>query len=172
MLFVEERSVIPWSYCEREGDSHISSKVKTVSDWPTGPTPNNLKEVRSFVGPCSYYRKFIRGLSEIASPLHALTKKSVKFVWSAECRYAFDALKTKLTESPILSLPLDDGLLYVLDTDASGESIGAVLSQVQEKEERVIRYASRMCSSADRNYNVIRRELLAIIYFLKYNRFD
>ena len=101
----------------------------------------------------------------VAQPLHFLTRKNVPFRWT-DCQDAFEELKRRLVSSPILALPNDVGE-YILDTDASAYAIGAVLSQVQEGEEKVISYASRLLSTAERNYNVTRRELLAVVYFLK-----
>jgi len=149
-----------------EGIGTDPKKVEAVKSWPT---PTKLKEVRAFLGLCSYYRKFVPEFAHIGRPLHALTRKDVRFHWSDECDSAFEQLKTALTEAPILALPVDEGM-YVLDTDASGEAIGAVLSQVQQGMERVICYGSRLCSTAEQNYDVTRRELLAIIYFLKLYR--
>jgi hypothetical protein len=139
------------------------NKIKAVQDWSV---PQNLREVRSFIGLCSYYRRFITDFAVIALPLHVLTRKNVPFRWSSECQIAFDELKRLLVSSPILALPADEGQ-YFLDTDASAYAIGAVLSQVQNGEERVICYASRLLSTAERNNNVTRRELLAVVYFLK-----
>ena len=128
--------------------------------------PRNIKELRSFVGLCSYYRKIVDSFAAIAEPLHGLTKKGQKFIWDDRCQEAFDELKRRLISSPILGLPKDDGR-YILDTDASDYSLGAVLSQVQDGQEKVKAYASRLCSSAERNYNVTQREMLAVVYFLK-----
>src|SRR6218665_2165023 len=146
-----------------EGIATDPDKVGAVKNWPT---PTKLKDVRAFLGLCSYYRKFVPEFAQIARPLHALTKKDTRFAWSEECNMAFELLKERLTEAPVLALPNDTGT-YVLDTDASGESIGAVLSQIQDGQERVICFGSRVCSPAERNYDVTRRELLAIVYFLK-----
>ena len=121
------------------------------------------------MGLCAYYRKFVADFAQIAKPLHALTRKDVQFHWSADCETAFTELKNRLTNAPILALPTDHDS-FVLDTDASGNSIGAVLSQVQDGVERVICYGSRLCSTAEQNYDVTRRELLAVIYFLKVYR--
>jgi len=100
------------------------SKVEAVKSWPT---PTKLREVRAFLGLCSYYRKFVPDFAKIARPLHALTKKEVKFEWTPECADAFERLKTCLTEAPVLALPSDDGV-YILDADASGTTIGGILS--------------------------------------------
>src|ERR1043165_1249582 len=149
-----------------EGVSTDPSKVQAVTEWPT---PLCLRDVRSFVGLCSYYRKFIPRFATVAKPLHALTRKGQPFKWSEDCERAFNELKRLLTIAPILALPNDNDQ-YVLDTDASGDAIGAVLSQVQEGKEKVICYGSRLCSTAERNYDVTKRELLAIVFFLKFYR--
>ena len=141
-------------------------KVEAVLNWPT---TSKLKEVRGFLGLCSYYRRFVENFSEIAEPLHALQKKSVPFIWSEDCQMAFETLKRKLTETPILTLPCDQGM-FILDTDASNHGNVAVLSQVQGGEERVISYGSRLYSNAEQRYCVTRKELLAVVFFLKYFR--
>ena len=138
-------------------------KIEAVQNWPR---PVNVREVRSFLGLCSYYRRFVQGFAEIAGPLHAMTKKNCKFDWTVSCEESFGKLKVALTTSPVLTMPDDEGQ-YILDTDASDTSIGAVLSQVQSGEEKVVAYASRMLSNAEKNYCVTRRELLAVIHYLK-----
>jgi len=139
------------------------SKIQAVQDWPE---PTSVTEVRSYIGLCSYYRRFVKDFARIAEPLHKLTGKNARFEWSEECQEAFDELKFRLTSSPILAMPQDEGE-YRLDTDASNDAIGAVISQVQDGQERVIAYASRLLSKTERNYCVTRRELLAVIYFCK-----
>jgi RNase H-like domain found in reverse transcriptase/Integrase zinc binding domain len=138
-------------------------KVRVVQEWPT---PSNIFEVRSFIGLCSYYRKFVRSFAELAAPLHDLTKKNVRFRWETAHQSAFEELKGRLVSSPILDLPQNEGL-FVLDADASDHSLGLVLSKEQEGQERVIAYASRRYSNAERNYCITWKELLAIIYGLK-----
>src|SRR6267154_1081805 len=128
-------------------------KTEKVASWPR---PQNVTEVRGFLGFASYYRRFLRNFSGIATPLHALTAKNVRFHWSEECEIAFQTLKTNLISSPVMAMPLDEGE-YRLDTDASNIAIGAVLSQVQNGEERVIAYGSRTLNKSERNYCVTRR---------------
>ena len=149
-----------------EGLSTDPDKVEAVANWPT---PVKLREVRGFLGLCGYYRRFVRQFSDIAAPLHAMTKKNRVFEWTADCQKAFNMLKTCLVSSPVLSLPRDGGG-YILDTDASEHGIGAVLSQVQDGEERVLAYASRLFSDAEKNYCVTRKELLAVTYYLRHFR--
>jgi len=121
--------------------------------------------VRGFLGLCGYYR-VVPNFSDVAAPLHAMTKKNVVFRWSSGCQKSFDELKDNLTKAPILALPRDEGTC-ILDTDASDHGIVAVLSQVQDGQEKVISYASRLYSTAERRYYVIRKELLAVVFFLK-----
>jgi len=93
-------------------------------------------------------------------------KKDVRFHWSPECQQAFDELKQKLMTGTILALPTN-GEIYFLDTDASDTGLGAVLSQLQVEEERVIAYASRTLSRSERKYETTNKELLAVVYGLK-----
>ena len=139
-------------------------KLAAVRDWET---PRCVKDVRAYVGFCSYYRRYLKDFSALCRPLHALTRKNVRFEWTPECQESFDELKRRLTSAPVVSLPRDEGE-YRLDTDASGWSIGAVLSQVQDGQERVLSYASRLYSKAESHYCTTRRELLAIVYFTRY----
>jgi len=138
-------------------------KIDAVLRWPV---PTKLREVRGFLGLCGYYRRFVHNFSEVAAPLHAMTKKNAPFRWTQKCQTAFETLKCKLTSAPILALPRDEGQ-YILDTDASDHGIGAVLSLVQDGEERVINYASRLYSTAEQRYCVTRKELLAVVFFMK-----
>jgi transposase InsO family protein len=140
-----------------------TEKIETVQKWPT---PRNLHDVRSFLGLCSYYRRFISGFADIAAPLHALAGKGVHFVWQSTHQKAFDELKRSLTTAPVLAMP-DNESPYLLDTDASDTGLGAILSQVQNGEERVIAYASRTLQKPERNYETTRKELLAVVYGLK-----
>ena len=117
-----------------EGIRCHQGKVESVKDWPE---PSNVTEVRSFLGLASYHRKFIKNFSEKASPLTKLKKKEQPFVWDKRCQAAFDRMKQDLTTAPVLAYPRRDGT-FILDTDASGYSVGAVLSQVQDGEEKVI----------------------------------
>ena len=150
----------------KDGIKTDPKKTKVVQDWPK---PENVHEVRSFLGFCSYYRRFICKFAEIAKPLHKLSEKSQKFVWTEECSTAFETLKEKLVQCTILSHP-DFKEPFVLDTDASDIAIGAVLSQRINGEERVVSFASRTLSKSERRYCVTRKELLAVVHFVKYFR--
>ncbi|GFW13804.1 hypothetical protein TNCV_1670201 [Trichonephila clavipes] len=142
-----------------EGVRTDPEKVSAVKNWKR---PENLRELRSFLGLCTYYRKFVKGFSNIARPLYKLTESKQKFQWTKECEDSFLQLKEALTSSPILIYPQPDKP-FILDTDASNESVGAVLSQEIDGQERVVAYWSKCLSKPERNYCVTRKELLAIV---------
>ncbi|CAC5383461.1 unnamed protein product [Mytilus coruscus] len=131
--------------------------TESISSWKI---LENVKEVQQFLGLCNYYRRFILHFSEIASPLTQLTGKNVKFVWTKDCEAAFTKLKNALMSTPVLAYP-NPQLPFILDTDASYVGIGAVLSQVQNGQEKAIAFGSKKLNKAQQRYNVTRRELLA-----------
>jgi transposase InsO family protein len=144
---------------DQDGLRTDPKKVEAIVNWPT---PRSASEVRSMVGLIQYYKRHIPECGRIAKPLYDLTRKRVRFVWGPEQQNAFDTLKERLVTAPVLALPTPDGE-WVLDTDASSTGIGAVLSQRQNGQERVIAYFSRVLSSTERNYCVTRLELLAMV---------
>ena len=147
----------------KEGIATDPEKVKAIKEWPQ---PKDLHELRSFYGLCSYYRKFVQDFAKIAAPMTNLMRAETKFQWTQPCEEAFEEMKRRLIESPILALPQQDAH-FILDTDASNFAIGGVLSQIQEGQEKVIAYGSRSLTKEERNYCVTRRELLAVTEFLK-----
>lgn len=98
-------------------------------------------------------------------------KEKNDFIWSDDCQRVFQDLKGALTTSPILSYPQLDGKLF-LDTDASNLTVGDVLSQIQDGQEKVIGCFSKVLSKPEQNYSVTRRELLEVVksveHFYKY----
>jgi transposase InsO family protein len=162
--FFQEKVAFLGHIVSPEGVATDPAKVEAVDKWPQ---PRNVHHVRSFLGTCSYYRRFIKGFAGIAKPLHKLTEKQSDFLWTAECQTAFEQLKEHLTTAPILAYPSTTSS-FLLDTDASGFGIGAVMSQEQEGTERVIAYFSRTLIRPERNYCVTRRELLAIVEAVKH----
>ena len=128
----------------------VGPNPKQVVDVQELPLPQNVSQVRQFLGLTSYYRRFIRQFAKIASPLHELTRKGTEWHWT-DGQQIFDTLKTKLSEAPILAYP-NFKKEFVLETDASLKGLGAVLSQEQEdKRLHPVAYASRVLSAAERN---------------------
>ena len=139
-------------------------KIKTVQDWPT---PKNSKEARSFISLASYYRSYVYQFAKLAKPIHELSENGRKFVWTAECAESFRKIKEALTTAPILAFPTENDH-FILDCDASLTAQGAVLSQVQNGEEKVIGYFSKCFTRTERKYCVTRRELLAVVNAMKH----
>ena len=154
------------------GISPDEEKIAKVKNWPK---PENIEELRSFLGFANYYRRFIKGYAEFTAPLEKMMKQSSNeninlqrkkpLLWCAESEQKFKELKDKLTSPPILSYPTRYGK-FILDTDASHEGMGAVLSQIQEGKEKVIEYASKKFSKAELQYCVTRKELLSVYTFV------
>src|SRR5438045_1683318 len=137
-------------------------KIKTFSEL------TNLTDLRASLGLFSYYRKFVKDFSKIAAPMTALLKKETPFEWTDKQQKAFNFLKERLMEAPILQYP-DFEKQFILYTDASGIGLGAVLSQKdEEKRERVIAYASRSLNKAERNYGITDKECLAVVWAVKH----
>ena len=134
------------------GLSTDPEKIRLITDWPT---PTNVKDVRAFLGLAGYYRKFVKDYARTATPLNGLMKKNQVFNWTSDCQQAFDELKQRLTTSPILTLPNNVDTI-IIDCDASQFSIGSVLSQLQNGEERVIAYAGRALNQNEINYCITR----------------
>jgi hypothetical protein len=131
--------------------------------------PSTQTEVRSFLGVCNFYRRFVEHYAEVARPLTQLTAgngKSTAIQWTDECELAFISLKDKLTAAPILALP-DFGEPFILYTDASDYALGAILGQRQDNKERVICYASKILAGAECRYSATEKEAYAIVWAIK-----
>ncbi|GFV50906.1 hypothetical protein TNCV_3921991 [Trichonephila clavipes] len=135
-------------------------KIKAVRNFPT---PKNIHDIRSFLGLCSYFRRFIKGFCYLAEPLQSLLKSGVEFHWGPEEVEAFNSLKKALTSDPVLGM-YDERASTEIHTDASGYGIRAVLVQIQNNVEKVIAYASRTLTKAEKNYSTTERECLAIVW--------
>ena len=137
-----------------------------------GKSLNNTTAVRSFVGLCNYYRRFVRGFAEICAPLHALCKTGVDVAAESQTpavQAAVTALKEGLCSAPILMLPRS-GRRFTIKTDAAScHGIGAVLCQEDDDgRERVISYYGRRLTPAETKYTVTEVELLAIVAACKH----
>ena len=149
-----------------EGIQCDPSKIDKVKKWPV---PSNVTEVRSFLGLVGYYRRFIPEFSTFAAPLTYLTRKGKKFCWTSDCQRSFEKLKELLCSAPVLAYP-DSTSEFILDTDANLTGLGAVLSQVQNGEVKVIAYASRTLNKSQVRYCTTYKELLAVVTFIRLYR--
>ena len=127
-------------------------KVK-VMRWMLPPTC--LWDIRSFIGICSYYRRFIPNFSAIAKLLIRLTKKFAKFEWSKECQTAFDLFKESLTTVPVLAYP-DTSKPYILYTDISDDCIWACLCQEQDTEGEIYQCITSCITCHTRNLGKVK----------------
>ena len=149
----------------KHGLSTDPEKIQCIKDFPV---PKTVKEVRSFIGLASYYRRFIKNFAFIADPIHKLMggKKGEvhKIVWNPEAQLAFEQLKKALTEAPVMRCP-DYSKTFYLHCDASGKAIGAMIAQMSDDDgkEHPIAYFSKSLSCAERNYSATERELLAVL---------
>ncbi|GKC03997.1 reverse transcriptase domain-containing protein, partial [Tanacetum coccineum] len=127
------------------------------------PHPTTVIGVRSFLGHAGFYRRFIKDFSKISRPITHLLEKNTPFIFFDECIQAFETLKKKLTEAPILIAPNWD-LPFELMCDASDIAIGAVLGQRHEKHFRSIHYASKTINDVESHYTTTEKEMLAVVY--------
>jgi ribonuclease HI len=143
------------------------AKIKGISNWPT---PTSVKQIRSFLGFCNFYRPFIYHFSHIARPLNELTRKNIPWQWGQKQQTAFEKLRDRVTSEPVLAQPrLNDQ--FGVEVDASGFALGAVLMQRDDKGKRhPIAYFSTTLSEAERNYDIYDLEFLAIIRALRHWR--
>jgi hypothetical protein len=109
-----------------------SGKLKGIQDWPT---PTTVKQVKAFLGFGNFYRRFIWHFSELARPLNDLLNKDKRFEWTDDCQKAFDELKKRFTEEPVLMMP-DHTRPFQIETDASKYATGAVLTQLDSNGDR------------------------------------
>ncbi|KAI3723666.1 hypothetical protein L2E82_35421 [Cichorium intybus] len=143
----------------KEGIHVDPAKIEAIKKWEAPRTPT---EIRQFIGLAGYYRRFIENFSKIAQPLTALTQKDRKFLWEEKQEEAFQTLKNKLCNAPILALP-EGSENFVVLCDASHQGLGCVLMQ----KDKVIAYASRQLKPHEKNYTTHDLELGAIVFALK-----
>ncbi|KAK1406558.1 hypothetical protein QVD17_41984 [Tagetes erecta] len=136
------------------------AKVDAISKLPP---PTSVKSIRSFLGHAGFYRRFIKDFSKIARPMTKLLEKDAPFAFDESCVRAFEVLKDKLVNAPIMVAP-DWTLPFELMCDASDYAVGAVLGQRKDKHFHPIYYASRTLNDAQEHYTTTEKELLAVVF--------
>ena len=137
-------------------------KVQAIIEWPR---PKSVHNVRSFLALASYYRRFVRGFSEMARPLTALTRAGVEWDWSKVHHQAFNRLKLALTTAPVLKLP-DFERQFVVTINVSDAAVGAILEQDFGNGLQLVAFASRKLNDAEMRYSAYEKELLGIVWAL------
>lgn len=156
---------------DKDGLHTDPSKLEIIKNYPT---PKSVKNVRSFIGMCSYYRRFIPNFSNIVAPLTKLTggKRGMKvsFNWNESAEQSFKLLKESLITAPVLQCPNFDKP-FSIHCDASGVAVGSVLMQNDEEgHSHPIAYFSKLLSRCEQNYSVTERELLAVLLSIEHFR--
>lgn len=147
-----------------QGISIDMEKIRPILDYQT---PKSVKDVRRLLGLANFYQKFIKKFSDITAPISDLLKKDKKkFLWTPEADKALDQLKESLINPPILANP-DFDEEFTIESDASDLAVGAVLTQVQKGEKRVIAYFSKKLNSTRRKYAAVEKECLAVLWAIE-----
>ena len=166
LLVAAEKSV--WHVQKVEYLGHIlepgkiridPERIRAIQEWPT---PRNMKDVQSFLGYTNFERIFIRMYGDIAAPLTTLTRKNVPFEWGPVQQEAFEMVKKRVAENPVLSEPCIN-LPWEMDTDASDYAIGAVLGQKHDGKFHTVAVMSEKFKGPEFNYPIHDKELMAIV---------
>jgi len=161
------------TYCGYEingrGIKPVEAKVEAIQN---APVPENVTQLRAFLGMLNYYHRFLPDIATVLEPLHKLLRQGTKWCWKTEQQVAFDKSK-KLLQSANLLVHFQPDLELILASDASDYGVGAVLShRMADGTERPIGYVSRSLNTAERGYSTIEKEALAIIFGVKkFNQF-
>ncbi|GJS00858.1 reverse transcriptase domain-containing protein [Tanacetum coccineum] len=158
--FMVKEGIVLGHKISKKGIEVDKAKIDVIAKLPH---PTTVKGIRSFLRHAGFYRRFIKDFSKISRPMTHLLEKNTPFIFSEECIQAFQTLKKKLTEAPILIAP-DWDQPFELMCDASDYAIGAVLGQRIEKHFRPIHYASKTMTEAESNYTTTEKEMLAVVY--------
>ncbi len=143
----------------KEGTKLDLGKIKVVLHFPQ---PKTITNVRSFLGLTGYYQNYVRSYSRLAALLFELTRKDVNFVWDMGCQQAFHELKAALVDAPILTQP-DFKRTFCLDVEWSPRGIRAILSQKEGRFEKVVAYASKSLTEAQRKFHPMEGKCYALI---------
>jgi hypothetical protein len=139
-------------------------KLSGIKDWPT---PTAVKQVRGFIGFANFYRQFIKKFSKLVLPLNNLLQKDTKFYWNDQCQEAFETLKKRFLQEPMLMMP-DHSKPFQIESDTSKYASGAVLTQKDINGDRhPVAFLSKTFTDMEHRYEIYDRELLGIVRALK-----
>ena len=148
-----------------QGTLPAPDKCKVIREFPI---PENLKQLRSWLGISQYYKRYIEDYSRIARPLHSLTRKDTKWAWSAEAQKAFDTIKQALVSPKLLIFP-DYNKPFTLTTDGCKTGLGYILQQEDAHGNmKPIAYAGRKTTKSEESFGISELELAALISGLRY----
>ena len=147
-------------YVSADGIEADEEKIAAIKNWKA---PRNPQELQRFLGFYNFYHRFFENMAKLAGPLYRLLRKDADWVWDNQNQEAFDKLKQRLMELPMLAFP-DPNLPYDLHVDSSSYSMEAILCQ----HHRPVAYASKTLSPAEQNYSVTEKECLAVVWALVY----
>lgn len=169
---------VNWSKCEFFKDSvtYLGYRIdkhglhtdnKKVEAIVTAPIPENVTQLKSFLGLVNFYAKFCKNMSDVLRPLYNLLKKDVKWIWCKNCDIAFNSIKKLLSNGPVLA-HYDATLPLILSVDSSAYGLGAVLThRFPDGSERPVSCASRTLNAAELHYSQLDKEALAIVFGVK-----
>ena len=144
-----------------KGIHPTNEKIEAIAQ---ARVPQNVDELRTFIGIIVYYCKFIPDMSKLCAPLYYLLREGVEWNWTKECQAAFQSIKSVPTSEQVL-VHYDPKQPLILACDASPQGVGVVLSHIMKnRDEKPVAYASRTLTKTEQNYSQIEKEALAIIY--------
>ena len=163
-VFMSDKLVYLGHEVSAEGIRPVQKKINA---WLEAPEPKDVSELVSFLGAVNYYRKYLPDLATVINPLENLRKKGVKWTWGKEERKSYEMLRKMLASKRVLMF-YNDGLPLILETDASGVGLGAVMShRCVNGDVRPVEYISKTLTKSEKNYSQIEKEALSIIWAVK-----
>ncbi len=177
-LFRNELLYMGNMFSTKDGEVSVSTLKTRVESMQNTPTPRTTKEVKSFCGVVNYLSLFCPDLQLMLKPLYDLTRKDRPFIWTEVHTKAFEAIKKRMIEPPVLHCPTATGR-FVLYSDTSRQHVGSSLWQMQDGKPKLIGYASKTLVNAAKNYSVTELEMTGLLksmeiwqYWLGSNEFD
>ena len=147
-----------------EGLKPVPRKMEAITE---AQTPQNTTQLRAYLGMLNYYSKFLKNMSSLLGPMHALLKKNARWLWTRECQKSFEDSKIRLLSAYLL-VHFDTEKKIILICDASQYGIGAVMAHIMEDgSERPIAFASRTLAPAEKKYSQIEKEALGVVFGVK-----